>query len=932
MADGRQAAHPLVGRDPELDILRAALRSARHGPCRVVIVEGEAGIGKSRLLEEAVVHAEGLGFGVLRGSAEEFDSGRPFGALARAVGAEPEPGEGLVEPGVDQAHHHFVEKLVAALVREARDRPVLLAVEDLHWADPPTLSAVRALCRRVVDLPVLLLLTLRPTPRRCELSVLLDRISGRASTHLTLAPLPEESVGALVRAALGAAPGPVLRAQAARAGGNPLWVLELLEALREAGALDVGDQGVELRRAELPESLRSTILRRVSLVPPETLHVLRVAAVLGSSFDPGDLATCLGRSAVEALPLVADAAAAGLVAGAGERMAFRHDLVWQVLYEELPGPLRRALHLDAGRALARAGRPASVVATHFAIGASPGDAEAVEWLQRAARETAPRAPGVAAGLLERALSLVEPSDQRGDELTAERVAALVRGGRPAEAETLARERLVWAPDSAVAGHLRWGLAAALQMQGRLGEALEETLRAVGARGLAPWRRARLLAEASQWSFYTGDPEKASALAEEAIAAGQGHDDDVAVCLGLTALSRIALDRLEFPQAIALSSQAVERARDSGVQRKSVDWIHPAFDLGGAFVTADRLGEAEETLTKGRRLREELGSTWDLPLFTGALAHVALYAGRWDDAVAEAETVLAMAEEGGAKGNLLWTYSLLAYVALHRDELDVAGDVLCAADGAGGASPRAMGSDAVAWCTALLHEARGDVARAADLVLEAWEHPLPFKAVVRVRIAPDAVRLALATGADAAARSVTVLMEQMARGVGSPLYRGIARRCRGLLQRDAGQLLDAATILRGAARPLETAFACEDAAVVLGDQGKVPEAVSLLDEAVVAYERVSAARDVARAHAALRRLGVRHGRRGPRPRQRSGWGSLTKSERDVVDLVVDGLTNAEIGARLFVSGRTVETHLSHVYRKLAIGSRVELAAEAARRAG
>ena len=174
--------------------------------------------------------------------------------------------------------------------------------------------------------------------------------------------------------------------------------------------------------------------------------------------------------------------------------------------------------------------------------------------QRAAREAAPRAPSVAAELLEQALRLVDPSDPRADELTAERVAVLVRSGRAAEAEALARDRLLWAPTSDVAGHLRWGLASALQMQGRLAEALEETLRAVRAPGLAPWRRARLLSEASQWSFYTGDPATARSLAEEAIHAGEGHRDGVAVCLGLTALSRIALDELEFARAISLSSQ------------------------------------------------------------------------------------------------------------------------------------------------------------------------------------------------------------------------------------------------------------------------------------------------------------------------------------------------------------------------------------------
>ena len=641
VADGRHAAIPLVGRESELSALRDAIEEATRGPCRVVVVAGEAGIGKSRLVQEAIAHAQRHGYRVLCGCAEELERTRPFGAIARALSSHvdsrspalarvarllmPAMGDepGPVEPGVEHVRFLFVEELAAALASETQERPVVFAVEDLQWADPSTLLAVRTVSRRVADLPFVVLLTLRPSPRSGELSTLIDGLLRTGAAHLTLAPLGEQSVVELVRSVLGAVPGMKLRAQAARVGGNPLWVLELLRAMSQAGAVEIDDQGAELRQAELPASLRLTILRHLSSLSDDALHVLRVAAVLGATFDPQALATCLGRSAVEVLPALEEFMRAGIVGEAGDRLAFRHDLVWEVIYEDLPGPVRRGLHREAGRALARAGGSLSEVATHLGIGALPGDAEAVEWLQRAAREAAPRAPTVAAELLEQALRLVEPSDPRRDELTAERVAALVRSGRPAEAEALARERLAWAPNSDVAGRLRWGLAAALQVQGRLREALEETLKAVDARGLAAWRRARLLAEASQWSFYTGDPAKARALAEEAITAGEHHGDHVATCLGLTALSRIALDELEFDRAISLARQAFERARDTGAHRRSIDWIHPAFDLGGALLTADQLCEAEETLRLGRRFREELGSTWDLPLFTGALAHVHL---------------------------------------------------------------------------------------------------------------------------------------------------------------------------------------------------------------------------------------------------------------------------------------------------------------------
>jgi DNA-binding CsgD family transcriptional regulator len=130
--------------------------------------------------------------------------------------------------------------------------------------------------------------------------------------------------------------------------------------------------------------------------------------------------------------------------------------------------------------------------------------------------------------------------------------------------------------------------------------------------------------------------------------------------------------------------------------------------------------------------------------------------------------------------------------------------------------------------------------------------------------------------------------------------------------------------------VERALASEDAATALQEEGRTDEAVGLLGEAVEVYEHLGAVRDIARVDAALRSLGVRRGRRGSRRRPTTGWDSLTPTEREVVRLAVEGLTNAQIGERLFVSRRTVETHLSHVFGKVGVSSRVQLAAEASRR--
>jgi DNA-binding CsgD family transcriptional regulator len=179
--------------------------------------------------------------------------------------------------------------------------------------------------------------------------------------------------------------------------------------------------------------------------------------------------------------------------------------------------------------------------------------------------------------------------------------------------------------------------------------------------------------------------------------------------------------------------------------------------------------------------------------------------------------------------------------------------------------------------------------------------------------------------------MTVVVEEAARRTPIPSVEGAALGCRGLVEDDADLLVRSAESLRRSARPYPRAQACEEAGVGLAARGTTADATALLLEAVEIYESLGALRDVARAEASLRTLGVRRGRRGPRRRPRIGWESLTETERRVVELVVDGHTYREIGQRLFISRRTVETHVAHVFAKLEVSSRRDLA-EASRLRG
>ena len=201
------------------------------------------------------------------------------------------------------------------------------------------------------------------------------------------------------------------------------------------------------------------------------------------------------------------------------------------------------------------------------------------------------------------------------------------------------------------------------------------------------------------------------------------------------------------------------------------------------------------------------------------------------------------------------------------------------------------------------------------------------------LGPDLARLAMATNQPAYAAEVSEALESMA--ASNPEVSRLAAEasyCRGLLEKDPERLVRAAASQRSGARPLDLARTCEQAALMLVRGGAGSAADPLFDEAIAAYEKLGASRDLARVEASLRNAGGRRARRGPRPRTRTGWASLTDTERVVADLAGQGLSNPQIAARLFVSRHTVHTHMGHILDKLGLKSRVELAAVLARRPG
>lgn len=922
-------------------VLGEALDRVASGQAAVVLIEGEAGIGKTRLLDEALREARGRGMQIAAGSAEELERTRPFGLVADAFGcirsspdarrtaiAEMLAGgggdQGPVTVTSDPGLRFQVIDAFADLAEElALSGPLVIGADDLQWADPSSLVTLAALSRRLAYFPAALIGCLRPWPRRPELDRLAGALAAAGARHLTLHSLADDAVSDLVAEMVAATPGRRLLARMAGAAGNPLFVTELLAALTQEGAIDTAGGRAEAAEVPLPPTLRLTILRRISFLPEDTLLALRAASVLGSGFSLTDLATVTGRPSLDLSVALEKAIRASVLEDDGVRLRFRHDVIRDSIYADLPASMRQALHREAGLRLALAGAPALQVAEHLARGATNGDAETITWLTRAAREAAGRSPDVAADLLARAAGLMPATDPARDRMLAEQASSLMLSGRITEAETACQDLLGSAHDQAARGTVRICLGHALLAQGQAGDALRELEQAAECAALTGTDRAAASAWASYARLALGDLDGASAVAEKARSMAASAGDHLSASIAMASLALVSEFHGCLRDGLRILDEAVRLADESPGRLGHRYPLHAI--RGWLLIECDRLNEARASIGAGRRICEELGVRWPLPSYQVFGAYERFVAGEWDDAIAELEAGFELAEEIGETYSRVYAHGVLSLIRFHRNELSGARDAAEAAerDLAGRAPGYRM--TLAAWPSALISEADGQSARALAIMSSAWDTCVSSgMALEYPAVGADLVRLMLAAGYPERARDVSAAVSEVASGNDVPWISGSALRCQGLIEDDAEILEAAAAAYARGSRRLQGALACEDAGAAYSRHGYIDRARPLLDQAISIYERLGATRDLARAEAVLREAGIRRGRRGRRDRPQIGWRSLTPAEQTIATLVAQGLSNPQIGDRLYVSRRTVQTHLAHVFAKLDITSRAQLA--------
>ncbi|MFD7660959.1 LuxR C-terminal-related transcriptional regulator, partial [Actinosynnema sp. NPDC059797] len=405
---------------------------------------------------------------------------------------------------------------------------------------------------------------------------------------------------------------------------------------------------------------------------------------------------------------------------------------------------------------------------------------------------------------------------------------------------------------------------------------------------------------------TGQVADAVAQAHRSLDAARRSGKPVAEATALMTLTLGASAAGAVDRALALGRESTARAAPATTSFDG--FLIADLCLGVAQVDADRLADARATHHRGLADASRTGNAGVLPYYQANLAIADLHAGSWDDAAAGAGACLALARDTATRWNL-HVLAILARVAIARGEPGAAAELVDQARAELRDCGVVLGADWVLWVEALLLEARGRTTEAAATAARAWDL-LPELRFLHTNwmAPPDVVRLALAVRDVDLAYRVTEETEAAARRFGTASATGAALRCRGLVQGGPRYSLQAVEAYRDSPRPVERALARAQAGAALAAAGEVEEARPLFRQALDALDERGAVGETRRIHAVMREHGVR---RGPRDRRRpatTGWDSLTRTELVVVRHVAEGLANAEVAKRLYVSRYTVETHL------------------------
>jgi DNA-binding CsgD family transcriptional regulator len=925
----------LLERERDLAEVCRCLDAARFGEGCALMLEGPEGIGKTALLAAARERARLAGMTTLTARAGELESDLPWGvvrslfepALAAAPRAERRKllsdaaglaGIALRADPADDAPRR-ADALGAALhglywltANMAARRPLLLAIDDIHWADKPSLRWLAYLVTRIEDLPLMVLTTVRLGEP--------DMPSGpipaiaRAGHVMQPSALSGEATGRLVRATLGEeASAELCRSCHSATAGNPFLLRCLLAELRvrEEGPDDATMAAVTGVHSE---AISRATLARLARLPHAARELASAVAVFGTSCSLGDAAAIAGLDD-DAGVAAADALAKEGLIVESEPLEFVHPIVRTAVYDEIPHHRRVRWHGRVAHLLDEAEAPTEEIAVHLLPLAPKGD-RAVVGILRAAAAAALRAgaPEYAVRYLARALAEPPPAHARVAILrelgTAEASIheatgaehlqeALGLSSQPSERAEIARE-----------------LAAPLIHCGQMSEAVD-------------------LLESATDELPPGDRELRLVLEADIIGARRLHPSlRRAAIERVEALRAARLEGRTFGERVALAAVALEPEPPAGRAAESIEYAgralgdgrllaeagveSPAFWYAAtALILADAFDPADQVLESALAEARFRGSTVGLALGLAFRSLLAYRTGRLAEAEADARQALDVSPSTRWAASV-YALLFLVEILVERGRPEEAAQAVAK----GGLEPR----EDAPLPLLLIRHGRGRLRlslgeretglrdmRAAAAQLEAGAFPpqlWPWRST-------HALALAAAGESEEACRLADQEL-QLTRAFEAPGALGVSLRTRGLVEPGAADLdllHEAVTVLAGSGAALEHARAAVDLGAALRRAGRRSESLGSLREGLDLAHRCGATALAARAREELVTAGAR-----PRRDALHGRDALTASELRTAQLAAEGRTNREIAQTLFVSLRTVETHLTHAYQKLAIRSR------------
>jgi DNA-binding CsgD family transcriptional regulator/tetratricopeptide (TPR) repeat protein len=939
----------LLERSDELARIESALDQARSGSGTFVVVEGPAGIGKTSLLAAARTMAAESGMRVLRSRATELEREFPFGIVRQLFeptlmeASESERTEllegaagvaagllGLAGPATTDAQREDADPSFAILhglywmcAHLAAAGPLCVIVDDTHWADAPSLRYLAFLVTRVEELSVTLLAATRPSELGLDAELLATLMAAPSADVVRLRPLSRAAVAQLLESALEDAPDPGFVDACLRSTrGTPFLLGELVGALREGGITPAAEAAREVERIGA-RSIGRSIQLRLGRLPEPAIRLARALAVL----EQGDLLQAAHLAQLGA-PEATDAADRLVQAGILESslpLEFVHPIVRRSVYEMLSGPDRAQAHRRAARVLAEQPGAGARVAQHLLATEPAGDRWAVERLLGAASEAGRQgAPETEAVFLRRALAEPAPSNDQPS-LLLELGMAEASAGLDGWTEHLER-----AVDEASSP------AAVADAATVLADALSRAQRFV---------------------------EAVDLLDRVAASLGPG-DSDVALRLQAAAVVPAMNDPATAPSVALRRSNLLEHVNDPGATPEllaaaaftSVAANDPA-DLGAELATRALLaGGAESTEPRARPWfsyttrfsRTTLALLWleryeqlrplldesiaeartsgDGGRLAAGLAHrgwVALRRGDVRAAEVDSRTALAATELPAPPIYRVFQTALLVEALTDQGELAAAEETLAGVDSE--VQRPALNATLLRFARGRLRVEQGRLAEGLDDFL-AVGAVLVRAQVVSPSFLPwrsEAALAGLALGDRDSARRLAVDELELARAFGTPRAIGVAQRAAGIVAGgEHGELMlrEAIEALEDADARLERARALADLGAILRRHNRRTEARELLRKALDIAHRAGAAQLAARAETELRATGAR-----PRRVVLTGLDSLTASERRIAELASQDLTNREIAQMLFITARTVEGHLTSVFRKLHLDARSGLSA-------